>query len=314
MNNEPTPVSGPVAADRGSVADCPAVLIMNPIAGRGLSRQKERVVLEALRKAGIDFTLYHSEAPRHATELARQAAADGAGMVIVGGGDGTAHEVATGILDSDVAIGVIPLGSGNDFAGSQGIPMDLNDAVSVLRQGRVRLSDVGEFGEWFFFNTLGIGFGPTVTINARKFKRLRGYPLYLVTVIKSLFVYRSMPLVIEAPDFHHDKLTYMLIVGIGTREGGGFMLTPDAVLDDGLFDLCVIDDMSIPNILRVLPKATKGTHTNLPTVTMLKVPSLTVTAQEPIVLHADGQIYETGVTRLELTCRPRSLRVVTPSP
>ena len=312
MNKEPGHPFDPEETGGGSIAGQPAVLIMNPVSGRGLAKSSEPKVLEALKNAGIEFSLLHSEGPGHLTELARKAASEGMKLVIVGGGDGTVHEAAAGLWDSDVVLGVIPLGSGNDFAGSQGIPMNLDRAVDALRQGNVFLTDVGRFGERYFFNTLGVGFGPTVTINARKYRHIRGYPLYLVTVVESLFRYRSMPLVLEAPDYHRDKLTYMLVVGIGTREGGGFKMTPDAVLDDGKFDLCIVDDLSIPKALSVLPQATKGTHVNLPIVEMVRVSSVTVTAQEPIVLHADGEIYETGSDRLELTCLQRSLRVVSP--
>lgn len=86
-------------------------------------------------------------------------------------------------------------------------------------------------------------------------------------------------------------------------------MVPGAVIDDGLFELCIVNDISIPTALRVLPKATVGKHTDLPFVTMIQVPSLHITAQEPILLHADGELYETGTTELEVGCRPRALRV-----
>jgi len=127
--------------------------------------------------------------------------------------------------------------------------------------------------------------------------------------VQSLFGYRSIPIALEAPGYSREKLTFMLIVGIGTREGGGFPMTPDAVLDDGLFDLCFVDDISIMARLRVLPKATKGKHTNLPVVEMLKVPSLKIRTGEPIVLHADGEIYETDA-ELEIDCLKQALKVI----
>ncbi len=309
MNSESSPADDTKSNLPESTAGQPAVLIMNPAAGRGLLKSKEPETLDALRNTGMEFTLQHSEEHGHATELARRAVADGAKLIIAGGGDGTIHEVAAGMWDSDAALGVIPLGSGNDFAGSQGIPMDVEGAVRLIGEGVVRFSDVGRFGKWVFFNTLGVGFGPTVTINARRHKYLRGLPLYMVTVMQSLFGYRSIPIALEAPGYSREKLTFMLVVGIGTREGGGFPMTPDAVLDDGLFDLCFVDDISIPARLRVLPKATKGEHTDLPVVEMLKVPSLKIRTEEPIVLHADGEIYETGL-ELELDCLKQALKVI----
>lgn len=309
MNNEFIPANETKSNLPESTAGQPAVLIMNPIAGRGLTKSKEPETLDALKKAGIEFTMHHSEEPGHAIELARRAAADGAKLIIAGGGDGTIHEIAAGMWDSDAALAVIPLGSGNDFAGSQGIPIDVEGAVRLIGDGVVRYSDVGRFGKWVFFNTLGVGFGPTVTLNARRHKHLRGLPLYMIAVVQSLFGYRSIPIALEAPGYSREKLTFMLVVGIGTREGGGFPMTPDAVLDDGLFDLCFVDDISLPARLRVLPKATKGKHTNLPVVEMLKVPSLKIRTEEPIVLHADGEIYETG-PELEIDCLRQALKVI----
>ena len=309
MNSESIPANDTELSLPESTAGQPAVLIINLVAGRGLMKNKEPETLDALKNAGVEFTLHHSEEPGHATELARQAAADGVKLIIAGGGDGTVHEVAAGMWDSDATLGVIPLGSGNDFAGSQGIPMDVEGAARLIGEGVVRYSDVGRFDKWAFFNTLGVGFGPTVTINARKHKFLRGLPLYMVTVMQTLFGYSSISIALEAPGYSREKLTFMLVVGIGTREGGGFPMTPDAVLDDGLFDLCFVDDISIPARLRVLPKATKGKHTDLQVVEMLKVPSLKIRTGEPIVLHADGEIYETG-PELELECLKQALKVI----
>lgn len=286
-----------------------AAIIVNPVAGRGLVESRERDLLATLKSAGIDFTLVHTRAEGHATELAREAVREGADTIIAVGGDGTVHEVACGMWDSDAVLGVVPMGSGNDFAGSHGIPIDLEGAIAVLKNGVVRLSDVGHFGQNFFFNTVGLGFGAAVTVYSRRHKRLRGYILYLVTVIQSLFRYRAIPMLIRTPDLTRDDLTFYLTIGIGNREGGGFRIVPDAILDDGLFDICIIHNVSIPTALRVLPRATKGMHTDLPFVTMARTPSLHMQTEEPILLHADGQIYDTDVTELDFSCSPRALRV-----
>jgi YegS/Rv2252/BmrU family lipid kinase len=312
MNIESSPEYEANSNSPESVVGQHAVLIMNPTAGRGLVKSREPETLDALKKAGIEYTLQHSEDRGHATELARQAVVDGAKLIIAGGGDGTVHEIAAGMWDSDAVLGVIPLGSGNDFAGSQGIPMDVEGAVRLIGDGVVRYSDVGRFGEWAFFNTMGVGFGPTVTVNARRHRYLRGLPLYMITVIQSLFGYKSINVALEAPGYSREKLTFMLVVGIGTREGGGFRMTPDAVLDDGLFDLCFVDDIGLLTRFKVLPIVTKGEHTDLSVVEMLKVPSLKIRTEAPIVLHADGEIYETGM-ELELNCLKQALKVISKS-
>jgi len=288
-------------------------VIVNPVAGRGLVRKREESIVTALRTAGFEFTLFHTQAEGHATELARDAAREGFDTIVAVGGDGTVHEVAAGMWDSNASLGVIPCGSGNDFAGSQGIPSDIKGAIAVLTDGVVGRSDVGIFGEHNFFNTIALGFAAAVTVYSRRHKRLRGYLLYLVTVIQSLFMYRSIPMVAETDGFRWDDLTFMLTVGIGNREGGGFRVVPNAVTDDGIFEICIIHDVSIPTALRKLPVISKGEHTDLPIITMIDAPRMRITTGEPILLHADGQIYETGSTELEVSCRPRALKVRLPA-
>jgi len=287
-------------------------VIVNPVAGRGLVRQREENIVSALRAAGFEFTLFHTQAEGHATELAREAAREGFDTIVAVGGDGTVHEVAAGMWESNASLGVIPCGSGNDFAGSQGIPVDIEGAIAVLSNGVVGRSDVGLFGEHSFFNTLSGGFAAAVTVYSRRHKRLRGYLLYLVTVIQSLFMYRAIRMKVETEDFRRDDLTFMLTIGIGTREGGGFKVVPGAVTDDGVFEICVIHDVSIPMALKKLPVISKGEHADLPIITMLESSRVRISADEPILLHGDGQIYETGTTELEVHCRPRALKVRLP--
>ncbi len=287
-------------------------VIVNPVAGRGLVRKREAGIVDALKAAGFEFSLFHTQAEGHAVELAREAARDGFDTIVAVGGDGTVHEVATGMWDSNATLSVIPSGSGNDFVGSQGIPEDLEGAISVLTDGVVGRSDVGIFGDNCFFNTISMGFGAAVSVYSRRHKRLRGFPLYLVTVIQSLFMYRSIPMMAETDDFKWDDLTFMLTVGIGNREGGGFRVVPGAVTDDGIFEICIIHDVSIPMALRNLPHISKGEHTHLPIITMMETPHVRVTAREPILLHADGEIYETGKTVLDVSCRHRALKVRLP--
>lgn len=288
------------------------MLILNPVAGRGRARKKESDALEALERARIPFELLETEAPGHATELARTAHREGADLIIAAGGDGTVHEVAQGVWGTDAVLGVIPLGSGNDFAISHGLPRDVDAAVEVLRDGPVRATDVGRFGDTAYFNTMGIGFNAEVSAQSRRLKRLRGIPLYLTAVLRSFTSHRSVVMEIETPEFRWERLTYLVTIAIGVCEGGGFHLTPDALTDDGLFDVCLVEHLSIPAALRILPRALKGRHTGHEKVTMLRVPNIRITAPHDIWVHADGQIYDTGRDTLVCTCEQGALSVRLP--
>lgn len=289
--------------------ESPAVLIVNPTAGRGLTRRREEEAVRALRAAGMEFEVERTEAPEHATDLARRAVAAGARRIIACGGDGTVHEVAHGMWDSEAELGVLPFGSGNDFAQAHGIPSDVEGAVRVLMHGTPGRTDVGFFGQMTFVNTVGIGFDAEVSLESRRIRYLRGDMLYLLAVLRTLNRFRGMPMRITAPGYERDDFTFFITVAIGQREGGGFNLTPDAVVDDGLFDLCVVDRVSIPKIIQLIPRGMKGTHTDQPYVTMHRTPSVSITIDRHFVLHADGQLYRPGPGTLEFTCRRQALKV-----
>ena len=291
------------------VAGGPSVLIVNPVAGRGLTRRRESEAIRALQAAGLEFEVERTEAPEHATDLARRAVAAGARRIIAFGGDGTVHEVAHGMWDSEAELGVLPFGSGNDFAQAHGIPSDVAGAVEVLMHGREGKTDVGRFGQQTFVNTVGIGFDAEVSLESRRIRYLRGDLLYLLAVLRTLNRFRGMPMRIEAPGLERDDFTFFITVAIGQREGGGFNLTPDALVDDGLFDLCVVDQISIPRIIQLIPKGMKGTHTGQPYVTMHRTPTVSITIDRHYVLHADGQLYRPGPGTLECTCRQPALKV-----
>jgi len=290
------------------------VLILNPTAGRGRAGRHEHEAVQALQNAGVPFELLHTEAPEHATELAREAASQGAECIIAAGGDGTVHEVASGMWDTDAVLGVMPLGSGNDFAQAHGIPGDLVGAAELICAGGVGHTDVGRFGERSFFNTIGIGFDAQVSLRSRSIQRLRGDLMYLAAVLGTFRHYRSPRFTISAPGYDREDRFYMIMVAIGQREGGGFTLAPSAVVDDGLFDVCVVDDIPIRTAVRMIPRAMKGTHTTLDFITMLRVPRIRIETEPPILLHADGQIYRIGEEVLEITCEPKALAVRMPPP
>lgn len=300
---------GPAPAPGETFEPKKAVVILNPTADRGGAAKKENTSLEALRETGLKFDLLHTAEEKHATMLARDAAAAGADLIVAAGGDGTVHEVAQGMWDTDAVLGVMPMGSGNDFAQAHGIPRDLERAAAIIRSGKTGRTDVGRCDDWTFFNTVGIGFDACVSKYSRRIKRLRGNLLYLAAVLQTFRKYRSTHFVVDAPGYSRSEPTYLVMVGIGPREGGGFTLAPDAIVDDGMFDVCIVDDIRVPTVLRMIPRAMKGTHTDMSFVTMLRVPVIRISTTIPIMLHADGQIYHTGKTTLAFDCKQGGLRV-----
>jgi diacylglycerol kinase (ATP) len=300
-------------------------VIVNPVAGEGLGRRVAPKIERLLSEQGLDFDLVMSNWAGETVELARQAMLDGYDTVVAAGGDGTYHEAINGMMaasDSEVVgtLGVLPVGSGCDFAYMVGVSSNLEEACGQLARRETRVVDIGRVTvdgkARYFDNTVGIGFDGVVTAERRKFKYLRGMALYLPVVLKTVFVSFQAPRsVIEYEDEGGDtcmldKTVLMATTCIGRREGGGFFVAPDAENDNGLLDVCLADNIPRLQILGLIPHFMKGTHVDKSSVTMLRSPRVTVVSQDSLIAHADGEMLCTDGHRIECEVLPQRVRVV----
>jgi diacylglycerol kinase (ATP) len=290
-------------------------LIANPIAGRGRGRETLLAAEEALHRQGLQFTTEMTSRPQEAMEIAQQAAEEGCELVVALGGDGTSNEVANGLLssgNSKVALGMIPIGTGNDFASMFDTPADLEAVARRLQEGKTRLIDVGWINDRYFVNALGIGFDALASVEALKIQHfLSGMPLYLVAVLITLREYKIPHITVE---FDGERLSMpmtMLCVANGKREGGGFLIAPDAKNDDGVFELLIAKGLGRLGILRLLPEVMRGTHVDKEPVTMARAKRVILDSPDPLPVHADGEIIYTDAHHLEIEIIPRRLRVIT---
>ncbi len=292
-------------------------LIVNPAAGRG---QAARLAPEAgriLEGLGVPFDVQRTTQPEEATRLAEQASQEGCRPVVALGGDGTINEVLNGLVRAHVnggpvgTMAVIPAGSGNDFNYMLRPSDGLEGACRRLAEGRTRLIDVGRIDERYFANGVGIGFDAVVNVVSRRHRRLRGLPLYLLAVLETVFIYYKAPLLtIRYDDAEVTAPMLMISAMNGRRFGGGFLVTPQAKVDDGLLDLCLARQVSRPGILRLIPHFIRGTHVQQPTVTMARARKVTVTSEAGLASHVDGEIYTTDARRLEIEILPQRLNMV----
>lgn len=290
-------------------------LIANPIAGRGRGREALPAVEEALRRQGLQFTTEVTSRPLEAMEIARRAAEEGCELVVALGGDGTSHEVANGLLLSnnpDVIMGMVPIGTGNDFAGMFDTPTDLDQVVRRLQEGKTRLIDIGRVNDRYFVNVVGVGFDALASIESLKIQSLlSGLPLYLLAVLRTLRHY-EVPHITAALDGEKISMTMtMFCVANGKREGGGFLIAPDAENDDGIFDICLARGLGRLGILRLLPEVMRGTHVDKEPVTMARAKRVILDSPDPLPVHADGEIIYTDAHHLEIEIIPHRLRVIT---
>jgi YegS/Rv2252/BmrU family lipid kinase len=257
-------------------------VIVNPYAGRGRVGRFMKGFLPRAEASGRRIECFYTEGPGHAIELARSARSF-ADAVCVIGGDGTVHEVANGLLPDPVPIAVIPCGSGDDFSRLVGCPQTPGELFQVLDEGKGVKLDVIDCGERFCVNSCGLGFEAQVTRNSRSIRWLKGLPLYLLAAGKALARMQCPHLTIRMDDGRVVEGERLLVsVGNGVSAGGGFYLTPDAVPDDGLMDMCVVEKMGRGRILRLLPLSLKGAHTTRPEVEMHRTRTLTIESRGPL--------------------------------
>ncbi len=290
-------------------------LIANPIAGRGRGGKILPQVQEALNRAGLEFSEALTTKPLEAIDLARQAAEEGYELVVALGGDGTSNEVANGLLSSDnseVALGMIPIGTGNDFATMFDTPTDLEAVARRLGEGKTCLIDIGRVDGRYFVNVSGIGFTALASVESLKIQHfLSGLPLYLAAVLMTLREYEIPHITVEFDGQRLSMPMTMVEVANGKREGGGFLIAPDAENDDGLFDICLARGLGRLGILRLLPEVMRGTHVDKEPVTMARAKRMTLDSPDPLPVHADGEVLYTDAHHLEIEIIPRRLRVIT---
>mgnify|MGYP005853534715 FL=1 len=305
-----------------------ATVIVNPITGRGQGRQMLPTIEAQLRAQGIDYALTVTQRPGHARELAQAAVAEGVDVVVAAGGDGTVNEVVNGLIAAAQAtgewqagkpagtLGVFPIGSGNDFAFALGLRShDIPGAVARIAAGQEHVVDLAHVAddrgvELFFCNNLGSGFDAAVNIEARKIKRLRGFFIYFVALLRTVALYYRTPLAhIQAGLSHLTQPVIMASIANGPRTGGGVLMAPRASITDGLLDLCVAGQVSRLGILGLVPHFIRGTHEDKPQVQMLRADHIVIEVTNGLPVHVDGEVFHTAAHRLDVCLWPCRLRV-----
>ncbi|HKI94344.1 MAG TPA: diacylglycerol kinase family protein [Gemmatimonadales bacterium] len=290
-----------------------AFIVLNPAAGRGRGRALARDITDAIRAAGFDVTVGESRAPGDERRVAEEAVRTGWNLLVAAGGDGTVHGVANGLLRAErpATVGVVPIGTGNDFARLVGAPVgDLATAAEIVAQGTDRTFDVGRTGGEFFTNGLGVGFDTEVIRQMQRLPRLRGFALYLAAVYRTFFAFRPRTLHVTAAEHEEQGPLMLAEVSIGISAGGGFRLTPDADPTDGLFDVCLIRRVGLARFLWYVPRVITGTHRRLAPVTLFRSAHLTLeTPGRPLVMHLDGELREPGGETITVDVVPRRLTV-----
>jgi YegS/Rv2252/BmrU family lipid kinase len=265
-------------------------------------------VERALIDLGVAFRTEHTTGLGHAIDLAREAAAAGE-VAAAMGGDGLIGAVAGALRGTDGVLGVLPAGRGNDFARVLGIPRDPVEACAVLARGEPRTIDLAEVDGRAFVGIASVGFDSDANRIANEARLVRGNLVYVYGALRALAAWTPARFDVELDGQPRQLTGYGVAVANSKAYGGGMYVAPDAELDDGLFDVVMLEDVSKLRFLtQILPRAFKGTHVHSPAVHVLRAREVRIAADRPFALYADGD----PVAELPATLRvlPGALKVL----
>lgn len=288
--------------------------IFNPASGRNRRQPGLAPAIEAfLSRAGLDAALVLTEGPGHATELARAARRDGCDRVVAIGGDGTLNEIAQALVGTEVALGLVPLGSGNGLALHLGLATRPQPALrlAVDPAARILPIDTGTANGHPFFNVMGLGFDAEIS---RRFNRLtrRGLLAYARTGFGAFVRHRAEPVAISDGNGTRETLpAFLLAVANSAQYGNHALLAPGARVDDGLLDLVVLKPPGVLGALCLVPRLFSGTFDRSTRVVRLSGPRFAIQRAAPGLIHTDGETHETAAL-VEVAVVPRSLRLLVP--
>lgn len=301
-----------------------ARVILNPTSGAGRAQRMSEHIMVGLERRGIDFDLVATTAPREAVRLGLEAARSRVDLVIAAGGDGTVHEVANGLLTAYAqgtdgpVLGILPVGTGNDFAKLVGPLDDLERSLDILVDGEMRRFDAC-VAEWnqrqhWFVNAAGTGIDVEVVRQIFRKRGRAGHAVmkYLAAVLRALVTYDAIPLRIRMDDRMIERDTMIIVAANGRSVGGGFFVTPEAEPEDGLFDICVVNELSFLGALPVLARVLRGAHTGHGKVEMYRAAEVEIqaVAEAPLYFQLDGELHEPPDARtLTLRLIPGALPV-----
>ncbi len=287
--------------------------ILNPCSGRNRTRPRfDRTIREFITSRSLDASCALTEAPGHATELAREAVRTGHELVVAVGGDGTMNEVAQGLIDTPAALGLVPCGSGNGLARHLGLPLTWTGALELAAGARSRVVsvDTGSANGFPFFNAMGLGIDADVS---RRFNRLtrRGLPAYVRVAWSALRELRTERCVISCGPNSHTMEILLVAIANSDQYGNNAQIAPGARVDDGRLDLVAIEAVGLARAATLVPRLFLGNLDQSPHVRRLTGTRFVIDRTTRGIIHTDGETHSTEA-RIEVVVRPRSLIMMIP--
>lgn len=299
-------------------------VILNPHAGSGKGLKDKDKIIQIIRNSGLKFFLRISEYPGHAVELAKNLANEGAVNFIVAGGDGTLNEVVNGFFNGrgsvpeNIVIGMIPVGTGNDWIKTFGIPDNYEEAMKIIMKGRKVTQDAGELTYYkdnreikrYFLNIAGIGFDGLVTSKANKLKAkgVTGFKVYARSLFSSYLHFKAKKTLIEIDGQRIEKNLFSASIGLGKYNGGGMMQVPEANPFKGIFHITLISKIGIAGILKNFRGLYDGTFVRDYRVSTYAGKEVFIKAPVPLPGEADGE--SLGESDFRIRILPHQVTVI----
>ncbi len=295
----------------------PASLFINPTAGRGRAGRRMSRIRDIFDQAGIATDIHTSRAVGDLEMQVQETVNAGATRIIVAGGDGSVHEAVNGIMRADrpAQLGVIPSGTGNDFAKACSISLDWERSSRTLAQrlaagATARRVDIGRMNDRYFANGAGIGFDAKVTRIARSYRWPVGDVVYLLAIFRGMVDGIATPdMTITADDFRWTGPVTLANISNGPWIGGMFHVAPMADNSDGRLELLIVAPVSRLRITALLPKLVRGSHVDEPDITHVSIRRVLIEAASPVPSHFDGEVGPVA-TRFDIEILPGALELL----
>jgi YegS/Rv2252/BmrU family lipid kinase len=289
------------------------VFIVNPIAGNGFGKTIVPKLREMIKQHNVDAEIVFTQRTGHATELSEKYFRDGLRYIIAVGGDGTFNEVARALIDKEnVTTGLIPAGTGNDFIQILGFPNRFADKDwDIFFSGIAIGLDAGSCNGKIFFNGMGLGFDAQVAAEnytePGKVKRGNKYK-YIWHIVKTLLFFREKRMTVITSTGRHETDCFINTIAVGRRFAGGFFLTPKAVANDGLLDVCMIKKLSLAERFSILLKVPKGEHISDKRVNYYQTKGISLEFPEVVPFHVDGELNFSD--KFNVSVLPEAIKII----
>ena len=286
------------------------LFIINPISGTGKQRKVELAIEKNLDKANLTFRILYTDAPGKATELCKEAVAQGMDAVIAVGGDGTVNEIGQALVGTGTALGIIPTGSGNGLARHLKIPFNKAKAVQVINQFKVRKIDTATINDKVFLSIAGIGYDAFV---AKKFAKApkRGFFSYFRIVSGEYAGYRPKKYVLEVDGQTITRRALLIAFANSNQFGNNTSIDPNATIDDGFIDICILRRIPLLIIPFYAPLLFTKMFHKTHYIEIIRAREATITRKKGKTMHFDGDPVAIG-KRLEMKINPLSLNIIIP--